>query len=192
MEINADKLREVRRHLDMTQAEFAEHLGVSQRTIVNWETSGVPESKTARVNRTLRRALIDMNVIAEMAKVQPLEPTVDDWREMRRQAEEGYGPLVDDWRSPGAPSPSMRREKLLAPFTDIDLIKELEVRARKRGGRAGLWNAQRVEQYQQYVSPEWSEDPDYSDMTEEEAYELGLAAKKGDEDIGHDESPQHP
>lgn len=36
------------------------------------------------------------------------------------------------------------------------------------------------------------EDPDYSDMSEEEAFELGLAAKKGDEDIGHDEPPHQP
>lgn len=189
MEINSDKLREVRRHLDMTQAEFAEHLGVSQRTIVNWENSGVPESKSERVAKLLRPALDEMEMIEDMRSRPDREPP-PGWVE-RRNAE-----LETHWIPGGLkvapPSPDERRSRLLAPFTNIDLLEELVSRSKSSGSRAGLWNAERVEQYQRYISPEWHEDPDYSDMSEEEAYELGLAAKREDEHIGDDDMPNEP
>lgn len=51
---------------------------------------------------------------------------------------------------------------------------------------------QKLEERVAYLEPDSNADPDYSDMSEEEAFEMGLAAKKGDEDIGHDEPPHQP
>jgi DNA-binding transcriptional regulator YiaG len=35
---NADLIRALRAHMDLTQAQFAEHLGVRQQTVSEWET----------------------------------------------------------------------------------------------------------------------------------------------------------
>ena len=50
MVITAEELRDAREvHTDMTQRDLAELLGVSPRTIVNWEANGVPSKREARV-----------------------------------------------------------------------------------------------------------------------------------------------
>jgi len=36
------------------------------------------------------------------------------------------------------------------------------------------------------------QDPDYSEMSEDEAFELGLVAKKQDDNIGYNEAPRQP
>lgn len=51
--IIAAEIFSMRLDLDLSQADFAERLGVSHRTIVNWEARGVPSSKVLKVRRTL-------------------------------------------------------------------------------------------------------------------------------------------
>ena len=53
MSISPDLLRDVREYLDLTQAGLAERLGVSPRTIVNWEAAGVPTRSERRIRRNL-------------------------------------------------------------------------------------------------------------------------------------------
>lgn len=175
MRITADQLRAVRRYLDMTQAEFANHLDVSQRTIVNWESSGVPESKTLRVHRILKPAIDELDDIEAMTSAPPPEPP-PGWND------EGIPDEVNRLWIPGGlktmpPSPTERRARLLAPFTNIDLIEELHSRARKSGERATVWNAERVEQYQRYIAPDWEEmtqEGQHQDEYDVAAFEQGL------------------
>lgn len=187
MKITADELRLVRAHMDLTQAEMAAHLGISARTIVNWETNGVPDSKVARVHAVLKEELAEaksmQRFLEEVADMPPSEPPADDerasWLEHLRQEEEAR---------PGM-TPDQRRSQLLQAFSDSDLLVELRSRALKRGDRASTWDAARYERYQQFVAPKW-EDPDYSQMSERDAYDL--AASRGEENIGHDELPHEP
>lgn len=43
-------IKEIRAHLGVTQAELAKRLGVSERTVQNWESgTTIPERKQARI-----------------------------------------------------------------------------------------------------------------------------------------------
>lgn len=185
MNISADELRYTRSHLDLTQAEMAEFLGVSPRTIVNWETNGVPESKVARTLKIMGSALEDAKRTAEAIREMSSNlPSDDDYAEWLQRAEEPEP-------EPLGMTVEQRRAYLLQAFSDVDLTNELKSRALRRGDRASLWNAERMERYQRFVAPKW-EDPDYSEMSEQDAENLGLAAKKADKHIGHDELPHEP
>ena len=186
MKITADDMRLVRGHLDLTQAEMAEHLGVSPRTVVNWETNGVPDSKAARtlkvIGKSLENAKLTQAHIADLEQ-NPIPFTEDDerWAEMQQESqEEPLGMTAEE-----------RRSYLLQAFSDVDLSNELRARALRRGDRASLWNAERMERYQRFVAPKW-EEPDYSQMSDEDAKDYGLAANTGDPDIEHDELPHEP
>ncbi|YCK81359.1 helix-turn-helix domain-containing protein [Arthrobacter sp. D3-18] len=187
MKITADELRFVRAHMDLTQAEMAQHLGISARTIVNWETNGVPDSKVARVHAVLRDEIAEAKEVQrwqeELAEMPMPEPPSDDDKSGWLAAEH-----AEMEARPGK-SPDQRRSYLLQAFTDSDLLSELRTRALRRGDRTSTWDAARFERYQQFVAPKW-EDPDYSQMSEHDAYDL--AASRGEENIGHDELPHEP
>lgn len=171
MKISANELRLVRSHMDLTQAEMASHLGISPRTIVNWETSGVPDSKAARVLSVLQHDL-------EEAKQ-------EEWyRESVAnmpvpEVPPGYlsADAEDEDSRPGL-HPDRRRANLLQAFTDSDLLAELRSRALRRGDRESTWDAARFERYQQFVAPKW-EDPDQPNSSEADTFDL--AARKGEE-----------
>jgi DNA-binding XRE family transcriptional regulator len=182
MKITADELRLVRAHMDLTQAEMAQHLGISARTIVNWETNGVPDSKTARVLSILKRDIEEAKEeewFRESVASMPVP-----------EAPPGYvSAAAEEEDSRPGMHPDRRRANLLQAFTDSDLLAELRSRALRRGDRESTWDAARYERYQQFVAPKW-EDPDYSQMSEHDAYDL--AASKGEDNIGHDELPHEP
>jgi DNA-binding XRE family transcriptional regulator len=95
--------------LELTQPDFAELLGVSARTIVNWEATGVPGHRLPRVERRIGPAIriaIDLDRAARMA------------------------PTGEALVQPG-PSPDVLREQLDG-FTDLDLLGELRLRAVRR------------------------------------------------------------
>ncbi|MFB9713980.1 helix-turn-helix transcriptional regulator [Arthrobacter methylotrophus] len=56
-EIGAEHLRLARRHIGLTQAGLADRLGVSPRTIVNWEATGVPARRVPHVERRIGAAI---------------------------------------------------------------------------------------------------------------------------------------
>jgi transcriptional regulator with XRE-family HTH domain len=106
--MSADDLRTVRYHLELTQAEFGERLGVAVRTIVNWEAAGVPAYRTPRILRALG------SVVQEaLGKRLALEASVPAAR-------------------PDSTTPEDRRAQLLHLFTDLDLLSELQARALRR------------------------------------------------------------
>jgi transcriptional regulator with XRE-family HTH domain len=184
MNISSDELRLVRDYMDLTQAEMAAHLGVSPRTVVNWETSGVPASKAERVARVLGSSLGEAKAqkrfLDEAVHSTPSEDDYARWASEQPSYEEEVVPGM---------SADQRRAHLLQAFTDSDLLNELKSRAMRRGDRASHWNAARMERYQRFVAPKWGddEDPDYSKMSDQDVY--GLAAREGDANIGHDEIP---
>lgn len=56
--ISGQNLQDARRIIaDLTQSELAELLGVSVRTIVNWESDGVPAARTRLVRSKFGKAL---------------------------------------------------------------------------------------------------------------------------------------
>ncbi|MFP3579960.1 helix-turn-helix transcriptional regulator [Arthrobacter sp. SIMBA_036] len=172
MKISADELRLVRSHMDLTQAEMASHLGISPRTIVNWETSGVPDSKAARVLSVLQHDLEEAKQeewYRESVANMPVPEVPPGY--MSADAE------VEDSR-PGL-HPDRRRANLLQAFTDSDLLAELRSRALRRGDRESTWDAARFERYQQFVAPKW-EDPKPPNSSEADAFDS--AARKGEED----------
>lgn len=108
--IDGEVLRLARTHLELTQTELAERLGVSPRTIVNWEANGVPAHRLPRVERRIGpaiRAAADTDRSARMAPAETV-PTA------------------------ASPSPEDSREKLLRSFTDLDLLIELQARSLRR------------------------------------------------------------
>lgn len=187
MKISADELRMVRDYMDLTQAEMAAHIGVSARTVVNWETNGVPASKVDRISRLLARELDDAKSFRKFHEESAdlPEPSEEDYA---RWVNDGH---INDYVEEPRPgmSAEQRRSHLLQAFTDTDLLNELKSRALRRGDRAAHWNAARMERYQRFVVPAWTDDeePDYSKMSEQDAYDL--AANKGEANIGHDEIP---
>jgi DNA-binding XRE family transcriptional regulator len=99
-QLSADELRTVRYNLELTQAGLAERLGVSLRTIVNWEATGVPARRVPRVERRIGTAIREA-------------------RECERSVEGGPPcDIADD-----------RLSDALQPFSDNDLLSELQRRA---------------------------------------------------------------
>lgn len=47
MRFSAKQIRAVRKANGMTQTQFAHHMGVSRRTVIRWERTGVDWSKYA-------------------------------------------------------------------------------------------------------------------------------------------------
>ena len=186
MKISADDLRLVRGHLDLTQAEMADHLGVSPRTVVNWETSGVPDSKVSRVNKVVGRDLEEVRHLEAFIEATKDDmPTDEQYQQWINESDERTEPAQIGMTA------DQRRSHLLQAFTDVDLINELKDRALRRGERGSLWNAERMERYQRFVAPRW-QDPDYSNMSEQDAKDYGLAAKRADPNIGDDDLPNEP
>lgn len=201
MSISGDDLRLARNYLDLTQAELAERLDVSPRTIVNWELKGVPSKRVPMVHRVLGPVISEAR---EATRPFDEEPTA--WVPNDEQMRELDAAADAQWQAYAAPhgvrrgmSPTERRARLLKPFSVNDLLDELRDRALSQGGRSSVWDAERYEAYQAYVAPQWSEqlstsdsDPDYSNMSEEDAMNYGLAAHKGDAHIGPEDDPHEP
>lgn len=106
--MSADDLRTVRYHLELTQADFGERLGVAVRTIVNWEANGVPAYRAPRIQRALGSVL---------------QEALDG----KRTVEASYTSAQRE-----STTPEERRAQLLHLFTDLDLLSELQSRALRR------------------------------------------------------------
>ncbi|GAA3581305.1 hypothetical protein GCM10022198_00530 [Klugiella xanthotipulae] len=135
---------------DLTQSELARILGVSTRTIVNWESEGatVPRKREDRVARALDRAfeLIDSlrydndeatpgNVrIIPKERDEPIISTKDGYVRYLANQERLAG------RTEPHPERVARRRAALSPFTESDLLTELLDRASNRGVRLSDWS----------------------------------------------------
>lgn len=116
MVIKWNELRDARERIGLTQGELAEELGVSTRTITNWESNGVARKAEYKVERffgdnltrdsnedEITRQLDQHQVMAGLSSEEQIEH--------------------DPWMPPG---------RLLRVATDEQLLTELMFRARKR------------------------------------------------------------
>lgn len=184
------QLKDARALEGFTQAELADAVGVHQKTIVNWEKTGVPPKSEYRVRRVLGKALQycsdSANGYIDTDEEYPEWKTrmeYQDWVsiEQARIAEEQGGAhepheaqieydaeqaRIGLEAAQAAHEEKLRRIGVLRPFTDSDLLHELIRRDEIRH----------------------SEAPDVSGMTDDELSNIDLS--KGDYDLAatHDRS----
>ncbi|SEB28904.1 hypothetical protein SAMN04489745_3097 [Arthrobacter woluwensis] len=98
-----------------------------------------------------------------------------------------------------------RKTAILRLFTERDLALELVRRSSERGEQATNWSTGYLERNEERLAelrlvaedlygltlPD-GPDPDYAIMSEEEAMNYGLAAHKGDPNIGPEDLPEEP
>lgn len=139
MGISGEMLRDTRAFvLDRTQQELADALGVSLRTIVNWEAKGVPERNEYRVRRAIGAALDEWAAQLEKAEASrdswDIEAAYEDWisdpvAQERRAQEERDAEIMDGHRQAGA---RRRSAGGIAGATDAELLNEIMRRLKAR------------------------------------------------------------
>lgn len=84
MNVDGKMLKEARELLEMTQAELADKLEVSLRTIVNWEAAEVPRKSVRRVRELMGNALKHLE---ETQSLREWEETPEGAEHLQRQYE---------------------------------------------------------------------------------------------------------
>lgn len=184
--MNIDGLAlQLARHADgLTRDEMAEKIGVSGRTIANWEKNGIPQHRESLVLSKLGQGF--NSAIAEAGKMRYLETPEGARQEsewLERQAE-----LLGYNEQPQAKSLSV--EDVLRPFSTKALLAEVERRAEKLQSLVHKLSSAIDESL-----PVDSDGlPDYSNMSDEDVRQnrYDLAAKEADKNIGFDDLPNEP
>lgn len=78
MVITWNELRDARERLHLTQEELASQLGVSTRTVTNWEANGVARKAEYKVERFFGDALTRERTPTDRAGAEPELPTAPD------------------------------------------------------------------------------------------------------------------
>ena len=184
MEITGEALGMARIGRGMERDELAKLLGVSLRTVANWEKNGVPQHRIALVMTKMGASI--------RAAQESLDYTA--WQKTpagMQQLEEDYERLVahGDIDPSTASNLGFRRpvSELLGPYSTAVLLQEISRRVRHLEAEVEELHASGEDGH----SPR-DADPDYSDMSEQDARDYGLAAKEADPNIGHDELPHEP
>lgn len=185
MEITGEALGMARIGLNMDRGELADLLGVSLRTVANWEKNGVPAHRTALVMTKMGASISAAQESLEFTQWQKTPAGL-------RQLEQDYERLVAN----GDLEPATRRpglgfrrpvHELLSPYSTAVLLQEVARRVRRLEEEM-----EGLDVYADSVSSETNADPDYSQMSDEDAKDYGLAANLGDPNIEHDELPHEP
>lgn len=144
MIITWTELKDARALRNWTQQELADAIGVHQKTIVNWESKGVPPKSAYKVKRVLGNEL----AFVEHREMNPDDRTsFEDFREewLRQQAvldaeaeaDPPYEPnpdLDDEYRleqQQAAYDARVALQDTLAQFDSITLLQEVEQRIRR-------------------------------------------------------------
>lgn len=152
MIINWTELKDARALRDWTQQELAEAVGVHQKTIVNWESKGVPPKSAYKVQRVLGDEL----AFVEHRAMNPSDATsFEEFRDERReQLEASEEQARSEWdsRSPeveeraaifqldsefelekqqAAYDARVALQDTLAQFDTVTLLREVEQRVRR-------------------------------------------------------------
>lgn len=180
MHIDGQTLKQARELAEYTQTELADKLDVSIRTIVNWESSGVPRKSLAKVMRVLGSAVDSVQTSGEWKHFLEGPDGANYLAESLKRAEARAASPVQAVAL-GRPMERLQRAQIITEnLDDLDLLYEL-IR-RSSGLPAGVFGR---------LSGA-DADPDYSNMSEQDAKDYGLAAKEADPNIGHDELPHEP
>lgn len=210
MAITWEQLQRARKRAGLTQRQLAEEVGVSQRTIVNWEAEdgqGVPSKAEASVRRRLG-ATLDYQTVRDEEERRYRGSMSRKQRRLMEEVETEVGAysLVGDeelyeraMAERGIDGVD-RKRRILALFTDADMLTELSRRARERGVDVSSWSTSALERDVQrqialepvirdlhYFTPSPAADPDYSNLSQADH---GLAAYEGDKDIPFDADPE--
>lgn len=184
--MNIDGLAlQLARHADgMSREEMAERIGVSPRTIANWENNGIPAHRESLVLSKIGPGF--NSAIAEAGRMRFLETPEGAEQErawLEKQAEiYGYGEKKE--------ASSLSIEEVLRPFSTKALLDEINRRAEK---------LQRlVHELANSLDNQLPQDkdglPDYSNLSDEDVRQnrYDLAAKEADKNIGFDDLPNEP
>lgn len=141
MVITWQQLRDAREYADLTQAELAEQLNVSVRTVVNWESEngeGVPRKSEYKVQRLLGTALryVEYNQ-SQQSRPVPDEPTRAHQEAMNSAQQRSDIPDIRN-------NARERRRAAMKDFTNMDLLVELTERLEADGAEVSDWSASRV------------------------------------------------
>lgn len=146
---------------------LATKLGVSPRTIANWEKNGIPAHREglvlSRFGARFREAMIEADHLRSPAA--PELPAAEEWSK----------PLDRLAGQPSRGRSDLSLREVLRPYSTETLLNEVRLR---------------VDELELQARSVPSADPDYSKMEDPSAY--GLAAKKGDKHIDHDQLPEEP
>jgi transcriptional regulator with XRE-family HTH domain len=183
MTITWMNLKDARALRGWTQAQLAEALGVHQKTIVNWESTGVPPKREYMVRRILAEELeYSEYVDYTRAAGRPLA-SFDEWMEASRDTESAIDELnkaieageVDASESRLDGEALRRHEqfeehvKSLSRYSSVELLNEVSRRVRSM--EQDLSEAHHARNV-----------PDSADTQED----YGLVAKKRSKDRGED------
>ncbi|PPF44123.1 hypothetical protein C5B85_10785 [Pseudoclavibacter sp. AY1F1] len=127
--IEGAALKALRAYEGSAQADLADRLGISQQTVAVWERKGVPYANRDRVRKLLGEAeLVWAQLRADGELGGDLSP--EQFAAQFYWAEVEPRPQV--YRVPAWPSDEAQA-KLLASFSEIELLDELRRRADARG-----------------------------------------------------------
>lgn len=105
--ISGDDLRDARSRRNWTQEELAVLLGVTQRTVTNWEAGRVPANKEARVRDVLGAALAggddDLSAYSDVALLAELGRRLAAAARTRGEGGTNDKPSAAPKKSPGSP-----------------------------------------------------------------------------------------
>lgn len=116
MVIAWNELRDARERIGLTQEELAQELGVSTRTITNWEKSGVARKAEYKVERYFGDALVRDTSTPNIERELDYLDAVRKMPVADRADHEGWDP-----------------SRVLREASDAELLEELTRRARRRG-----------------------------------------------------------
>lgn len=173
--------------------EMAERLGVSRRTVANWENGGVPKHRNALVmskfGSSIKAARDEVEKMAWEKTPEGITAMDSYYEESSRQhtARENEHLVwdflsIDDTRSVDE---YLRLKKVVSGYSTASLSRVLTSRLTDVERRDERLAASRA-------SAASDDDPDYSNMSVEDAMNYDLAAFKGEDNIAHDELPHEP
>lgn len=190
MEIGAEVFSMMRIGAGLDPDEMAERLGVSRRTVANWESSGVPKHRNALVmskfGSSIKAARDEVEKIAWEKSPEGVVAMESYYEEGFRQhtARENEHLVwdflsIDDTQSVDE---YLRLKKVVSGYSTASLSRVLASRltdVERRDARLATHLAPSV----------GDDDPDYSNMTAGDAEKYGLAAFKGEGNIGFEDEP---
>lgn len=189
MDITGEVFGMARIGLGLERDEMAERLGVSLRTVANWEKNGVPSHRNAlvmsKIGKSIRgaQAVVERNLYFNspegMAEMEA-DHAAGEARNSARSAA-----VFLDGNDSAAVQEFMALKDLLAPYSTAGLLREIS-------RRVALADLDAVLASHRAGETAAKADPDYSQMSDQDAKDYGLAAYRGEENIGHDDIPHEP
>lgn len=154
--ITSQELRDARHRADLTQAELATRLGVSLRTVTNWEGGSGPLADRAeqKIMSALGGTITRMRLGVHEAQGLDIPAEVLTQMAEAKAARDGHASTIDAAERDALRTQSLsergyggeqRKRRLLSMFTDIDLLHELTNRARQRNVYPSDWATRSLE-----------------------------------------------